>query len=62
MPHLYTCPHCNAKTLVEDRYSGQSGECFECGAAIQIPQFAAQATNATYSAHPGAAKRPFGVI
>ncbi len=39
MPYLFTCPHCSAKTQVEDRYSGQSGECFTCGGAIEIPDF-----------------------
>ena len=43
MPFLFTCPHCQAKTQVEDRYSGQSGECATCGNAIQIPQFASTA-------------------
>lgn len=39
MPLLFTCPHCQAKTRVEDRYSGQSGECFQCGGEIAIPAF-----------------------
>lgn len=58
MPHLFTCPHCQAKTQVEDRYSGQSGECFSCGAPIQIPAFAA---TAIATAEPSN-KRPLGVI
>ena len=40
MPLLFTCPHCQTKTQVEDRYSGQSGECAVCGEAIQLPVFA----------------------
>ncbi len=40
MPYLFTCPHCQAKTQVEDRYSGQHGECVTCGEPIQIPHFA----------------------
>jgi hypothetical protein len=40
MPHLFTCPHCQTKTQVDDRYSGHTGECVTCGGAIQIPRFA----------------------
>lgn len=40
MPYLFTCPHCQTKTEVDDRYSGQSGECVSCGEPIQIPHFA----------------------
>jgi hypothetical protein len=39
MPFLFTCPHCQTKTQVEDRFSGQTGECVTCGEAIQLPQF-----------------------
>ena len=39
MPFIFTCPHCQTKTQVEDRYSGMSGECVSCGRSIQIPQF-----------------------
>ena len=39
MPFLFTCPHCQTKTQVEDRYSGQAGECVTCGGAIQLPDF-----------------------
>ena len=61
MPHLFTCPHCQAKTRVEDRYSGHKGECFNCGAAIQLPDFAGtRATN--YASPHGQAKRPFGTL
>lgn len=41
MPYLYTCPHCQTKTQVEDRYSGQTGNCVTCGQPIQLPHFAA---------------------
>lgn len=41
MPYLFTCPHCQTQTMVEDQYSGQSGECVTCGRAIQIPVFVA---------------------
>jgi len=40
MPYLFTCPHCQTQTLVDDRYSGQSGKCVTCAAAIQLPDFA----------------------
>lgn len=39
MPYLFTCPHCQTQTMVEDQFSGQSGECVTCGRAIQIPKF-----------------------
>lgn len=39
MPYLFTCPHCQTQTMVEDQYSGQSGECVTCGRAIQLPRF-----------------------
>ncbi|MCC9599744.1 DUF1559 domain-containing protein [Stieleria sp. JC731] len=58
MPYLFTCPHCSAKTQVEDRYSGQSGECFACGAKIDIPDFAG--TGETATSRPG--RRPLGSI
>jgi hypothetical protein len=41
MPYQFTCPHCQTKTQVEDRYSGQSGQCVTCGGEIQIPPFGA---------------------
>ncbi len=40
MPYLFTCTHCQTKTLVDDRYSGQSGRCVTCGAEIRLPDFA----------------------
>ena len=40
MSFLFTCPHCQTKTQVDDRYSGQSGECVACGRPIQLPHFA----------------------
>lgn len=40
MPYLFTCPHCQTKTLVDDQYSGQAGRCVTCGSAIQVPAFA----------------------
>ncbi len=43
MPYLFTCSHCQTKTLVEDRYSGLSGQCVTCGKPITIPEFASTA-------------------
>ncbi len=43
MPYLFTCPHCLTKTQVDDRFSGQSGECVSCGEPIQLPHFAGTA-------------------
>ena len=39
MPFLFTCPHCQARTEVDDSYSGRSGECVVCGRAITLPNF-----------------------
>ncbi len=39
MPYLFTCPHCQTKTQVEDRFSGQAGQCVSCGGEIQLPEF-----------------------
>ncbi len=44
MPYLFTCPHCQTKTQVDDRYSGQTGECVTCGGAIHLPEFSAGST------------------
>ena len=52
MPLLFTCPECHTKTQVEDRYSGLSGQCVTCGAAIQIPRFTANAVGSESSSVP----------
>lgn len=44
MPYLFTCPHCQTQTQVEDRYSGQTGKCVTCGGDIELPHFAVGAT------------------
>lgn len=50
MPYLFTCPHCQTQTMVEDQYSGQSGQCVTCGRQIEIPQFSsAPATRQQWS-------------
>ena len=37
MPFQFVCPHCGAETVVDDQYAGQSGNCFSCAKAIQLP-------------------------
>lgn len=59
MPYLFTCPHCQARTQVEDRYSGRSGECYACGSPIQLPEFAAAGGNSESNRET---KRPIGVL
>jgi predicted Zn finger-like uncharacterized protein len=44
MPYLFTCPHCETRTKVDDRYSGQAGQCVNCGKPIQLPEFAGGTT------------------
>lgn len=56
MPHLFTCPHCQSKTQVEDRYSGQSGECVACGGVIQLPDFIDRSSDPLAGGNSGAGK------
>mgnify|MGYP007059385969 CR=1 FL=1 len=37
MPIPFACPHCQHETLVEDKYSGESGKCIACGNPITVP-------------------------
>src|SRR6056297_1104037 len=37
MSFLFTCPHCQTQTMVDDQYLGPSGQCVVCGRAIQLP-------------------------
>lgn len=37
MPIPFTCPHCGAKTDVDERYAGQTGPCFQCGKTVTVP-------------------------
>lgn len=37
MPFDFVCPHCHSKTLVDDRYRGQSGPCADCGRPVTMP-------------------------
>lgn len=41
MSYVFTCPHCQTRTRVEDRYSGRTGQCVTCGKPIEIPSFVA---------------------
>jgi hypothetical protein len=45
MPHLFTCPNCHTKTLVDDQYSGHVGRCVTCDQPIQVPVFLASSQN-----------------
>ncbi|MFO0942224.1 MAG: DUF1559 domain-containing protein [Pirellulales bacterium] len=38
MPFQFTCPHCFTKTLVEDKYAGQTGACACCGKIVTLPE------------------------
>ena len=58
-PYLFTCQHCQAKTQVEDRYSGQKVECFSCGCPIQLPDFASGDGSIRGG---GSSRRPVGVL
>ncbi len=59
MPYLFTCPHCQTQTLVDDRYSGESGRCVTCASAIQLPHFApAGATSPGTASAASAGKGP----
>ncbi len=60
MPYLFTCPHCQTKTQVEDRYSGLKGECVTCGGEIQLPDFAGQAT--PQSVQPTSVSKQFASV
>lgn len=42
MPIEFTCPHCGAKTNVDERFAGSSGPCRSCGATITVPVSAGQ--------------------
>jgi hypothetical protein len=52
MPYLFTCPHCQTQTLVDDQFSGHVGLCVTCNQSIEVPQFLASAAEA-YRPVPG---------
>ncbi len=37
MPLEFTCPHCQARTVVDEEYLGLSGPCFQCGKIVVVP-------------------------
>jgi prepilin-type processing-associated H-X9-DG protein len=43
MPFLFSCPHCNAQTEVEEQFAGQCGPCFSCGKTVTVPYSASVA-------------------
>jgi hypothetical protein len=51
MPYLFTCPHCQTKTLVDDQFSGHVGLCVTCNQSIEVPHFLANSGEA-YRAAP----------
>ncbi|WP_164104154.1 DUF1559 family PulG-like putative transporter [Candidatus Laterigemmans baculatus] len=55
MPYLFTCPHCKTATMVDDRYSGQTGRCVTCGREITVPAFRA-ASNASNASNASKAR------
>jgi len=51
----FTCPHCGARTEVDEHYAGSTGACFQCGKTITVPQpegLAAAAASDPYSPLP----------
>ena len=52
MSHLFTCPHCQTQTLVDDAFSGHRGGCVECHGAITVPHFAPEAESGDRPALP----------
>lgn len=61
MPFLFTCPHCQAKTQVDDQYSGQRGRCVSCDGTIQVPTFH-QGKHRTSAGQTLASARVFGWV
>ncbi len=51
MPHLFTCPHCQTKTLVDDQFSGHVGRCVTCDQPIEIPNFHVDSETQSQSTH-----------
>jgi predicted Zn finger-like uncharacterized protein len=37
MPLEFTCPHCQARTVVDEEYLGLAGPCFQCGKTVAVP-------------------------
>jgi Protein of unknown function (DUF1559) len=47
MAFQFTCPYCFKKTLVEDKYEGQTGPCACCGKAVTLPTLNKSSQHAT---------------
>ncbi len=37
MPLEFTCPHCRGRTLVDDKFLGHTGPCYQCGKTVTVP-------------------------
>ena len=37
MPFYFTCPYCFKKTLVDEKYAGQTGPCASCAKTVTLP-------------------------
>jgi hypothetical protein len=57
MPVDFQCPHCQARTLVEDAYCGQTGPCFSCGKPVSVPEPGRQDVAAKRSSHRTSSSR-----
>ncbi|GIW98466.1 MAG: hypothetical protein KatS3mg111_1799 [Pirellulaceae bacterium] len=65
MQFRFTCPYCFHKTLVDQRYVGQSGPCVGCGKQVTVvppPDYAAEqhdapAVGSTEVQHPSVGRR-----
>ncbi|QDT02524.1 hypothetical protein K227x_09020 [Rubripirellula lacrimiformis] len=62
MPFLFTCPECQTKTQVEDRFRGMAGQCVTCGAKIQMPEASSESPALPSATGPQSNQRTFGWI
>ncbi len=62
MPTTFTCPHCEYETLIDERYTGQTGQCRNCGRAIAVPHFAPEAAQRPTAARPTSSYSALGVV
>ena len=40
MPFVFTCPHCETRTKIDDQYAGRTGRCVSCNRSITVPAIA----------------------
>ncbi|MEE3372442.1 MAG: DUF1559 domain-containing protein [Planctomycetota bacterium] len=52
MPIPFSCPHCQAETLVDDQYANQTGDCAICGREITVPALPATRDTPTPRSRP----------